>query len=125
MQKLKVLNLENIVFSSLPLSICLLKKLRMLSLRSCTLENMTAIEHLKKLRILNLSHSIIKQLPCEVGHLIYLQILNLSYCYQLEVIPPNVLSNLKRLEDLYMANSFNEWDGEGLHEGKKRASLVE
>lgn len=51
----------------------------------------------------------IKQFPIEIGQLTYLHLLDLHYCIKLEVIPTNVISNMKMLEDLYMNNSFNQW----------------
>ena len=58
-----------------------------------------------------------------MGQLNCLKTLNLSYCRQLEVISPNILSNLKKLEELYMRGSFDRWEAEGLNEGKQRAGL--
>ena len=51
--------------------------------------------------------------------------LNLNGCHKLKVIPPNVLSDLERLKELYMKDSFHRWEVEGLNEVKERASLVE
>lgn len=52
----------------------------------------------------------IKQLPIEIEQLTYLHLLDLHYCIKLEVIPTNVISNMKMLEELYMNNSFNQWE---------------
>jgi hypothetical protein len=60
------------------------------------------IGELKNLKVLNLSGSKIRQLPKEIEQLTDLKLLDLTNCSQLEVIPPNVLSNLKKLEELYM-----------------------
>jgi hypothetical protein len=49
--------------------------------------------------------------------------LDLSNCTKLEVIPPNVLSRLIQLEELYVGNSFTQWEVEGLN--NERASLAE
>jgi hypothetical protein len=60
-------------------------------------------------------------LPREIGLLSRLRLLDLSNCSKLEVIPPNVLSSLVALEELYMGNSFVQWEAEGLN----NASLAE
>ena len=39
------------------------------------------------------------------------------------MIPPNALSNLKRLEELYVWDSFTQWELEGVN--NERASLAE
>ncbi|KAB1202904.1 hypothetical protein CJ030_MR8G022382 [Morella rubra] len=46
-------------------------------------------------------------------------------CSKLEVIPPNVLSSLVELEDLYIGSSFVEWEAEGLNNERTNASLSE
>jgi hypothetical protein len=68
------------------------------------------IGELKNLKVLNLSGSNIRQLPKEIEQLTDLKLLDLTNCSKLEVIPPNVLSNLKKLEELYMKRSFDEWE---------------
>ena len=70
------------------------------------------IGELKNLKALTLIASNIEELPKEIGQLTDLQLLNLSYCEYLKVIPPNVISNLKWLEELYMEDSFNQLEVE-------------
>ncbi|XP_075657223.1 uncharacterized protein LOC142627287 [Castanea sativa] len=81
------------------------------------------IGELRNLEILSLLHSNVKQLPEETGLLTHLRILDLRNCTELKVIPPNVLSCLIQLEELYVGNSFTQWDVEGLN--NERASLAE
>jgi Leucine-rich repeat (LRR) protein len=121
MEKLKVLDLTNMQLSSLPSSLGLLRNLQTLCLDHCVLGDIAVIGELKNLAILSLIHSHISQLPREIGFLTRLRPLDLSHCSKLEVIPPNVLSSLVALEELYMRKSFVQWEAEGLN----NASLVE
>uniref|UniRef100_A0A2N9IXF9 NB-ARC domain-containing protein n=1 Tax=Fagus sylvatica TaxID=28930 RepID=A0A2N9IXF9_FAGSY len=89
----------------------------------CVLEDISLVGELKNLEILSLAVSEFKQLPREIGLLTRLRMLDLSNCTKLEVIPPNVLSRLIRLEELYVGNSFTQWEVEGLN--NERASLAE
>ncbi|KAH9687079.1 AAA domain-containing protein [Citrus sinensis] len=119
---LKVLDLARIHFSSLPSSLGCLINLQTLCLDYCRLKDIAIVGQLKKLEILSLVYSDIKQLPLEIGRLTRLQLLDLSNCWSLELIPPNVISKLSRLEELFMHNSFSQWDKV---EGGSNASLVE
>jgi hypothetical protein len=119
--KLKVLDLTKMQLSSLPSSLGLLRSLQTLCLDQCVLGDIAVIGELKNLKILSLLESHILQLPREIGLLTRLQLLDLSGCSKLEVIPPNVLSSLVALEELYMGNSFIQWETEGLN----NASLAE
>ncbi|KAF3965045.1 hypothetical protein CMV_010738 [Castanea mollissima] len=112
---------------SLPSSLSSLHNLQSLVLRDCQLEDVAIIGELKNLKALTLSGSNIKQLPIEIGQLTHLQLLDLKRCTRLEVIPPNVLSNLKRLEELYMKSSFNKWqvDGESTERNNTRVSELD
>uniref|UniRef100_A0A6N2MQB4 Uncharacterized protein n=1 Tax=Salix viminalis TaxID=40686 RepID=A0A6N2MQB4_SALVM len=67
----------------------------------------------------------IDRLPREIGQLTRLQLLDLTDNPTLEIIPPNVLSCLTQLEDLYMKNSFLQWGVEGLDDRRNNASLAE
>uniref|UniRef100_A0A2N9EFT6 AAA+ ATPase domain-containing protein n=1 Tax=Fagus sylvatica TaxID=28930 RepID=A0A2N9EFT6_FAGSY len=123
MRKLKVLDLTYMRLSSLPSSLDLLKNLQALFLDHCVLGDITRIGKLKNLELLSLFKSEFKQLPREIGLLTRLQMLDLSNCTKLEVIPPNVLSCLIGLEELYVGNSFTQWEVERLN--NERASLAE
>ncbi|XP_030957694.1 disease resistance protein At4g27190-like [Quercus lobata] len=123
MRELKVLDLTKMRLSSLPSSINLLTNLRTLCLDQCVLKDIAVIGELKNLDILSLLSSKFTQLPKEIGLLTRLRLLDLSNCTKLEVIPPNVLSRLVQLEELYVCNSFTQWELEGVN--NERASLAE
>ncbi|KAF2287924.1 hypothetical protein GH714_003263 [Hevea brasiliensis] len=91
----------------------------------CVLEELSAIGELSKLQILSLLDSTIVQLPRDIGKLTCLRLLDLSNCSSLEVIPPDVLSRLTRLEDLYMGCSFVQWEGEEHDAPRENANLAE
>uniref|UniRef100_A0A3N7EXT3 Disease resistance protein At4g27190-like leucine-rich repeats domain-containing protein n=1 Tax=Populus trichocarpa TaxID=3694 RepID=A0A3N7EXT3_POPTR len=67
----------------------------------------------------------IVRLPREIGKVTRLQLLDLSNCERLEVISPNALSSLTRLEDLYMGNSFVKWETEGSSSQRNNACQSE
>ncbi|XP_061994519.1 putative disease resistance protein At4g19050 isoform X2 [Rosa rugosa] len=114
MKKLRVLDLTGLSIPSLPPSIQFLKSLRTLCLDQCTLGDVTMIGQLQNLEILSFLMSKFKELPKDIGQLTRLRLLDLTDCSQLEVISPNVLSSLKRLEHLRMRNSFNRWEAVGV-----------
>ncbi|TXG71310.1 hypothetical protein EZV62_006245 [Acer yangbiense] len=120
-KELKVLDLTRFHLSSLPSSLCRLTNLQTLCLYSCLIGDITIIGELKKLEILCFLKSEIEQLPGEIRQLTRLRLLDLSNCSKLKVITPNVFSSLTRLEELYMGNSFVQWDVEG----QSNASLAE
>ncbi|XP_052875924.1 uncharacterized protein LOC108465482 isoform X2 [Gossypium arboreum] len=123
---LKVLDLVGMQFPSLPESITHLTDLRMLCLKRCAVDNITMLGELKNLEILDLAKSGIKELPKEMAQLTQLRLLDLSWCRELKIIPPNVLSGLSKLKELYMGESFVEWEKGGVVENKrKNASLDE
>ncbi|KAH9687086.1 Disease resistance protein [Citrus sinensis] len=121
-EELKVLSLIGIHFSSLSSSLGHLINLQTLCLDCCQLEDVAAIGQLKKLEILSFRYSDIKQLPLEIGQLARLQLLDLINCRSLVVIAPNVISKFSQLEELYMGDSFSQWDKV---EGGSNASLAE
>ena len=123
MKKLKVLDLTYMQLSSLPSSLMLLTNLKTLCLDQCVLGDIAMIGEMKNLEILSLIHSEFKQLPREIGFLTHLRMLDLSNCEKLQVIPANVLSSLMQLEELFVGNSFTQWEVEGLN--NERASLAE
>ncbi|XP_040957978.1 uncharacterized protein [Gossypium hirsutum] len=92
----------------------------------CSVDDITILGERKNLEILDLSESGIKELPMAMAQLTQLRLLDLSWCTELEIIPPNVLSSLSKLEELYMGGSFVEWEKEGVVETeRKNASLDE
>ncbi|KAH9754196.1 hypothetical protein KPL71_015361 [Citrus sinensis] len=124
MIQVRVINFSYMNLLSLPSSLGLLSNLQTLSLYNCKLLDITVIRDLKKLEVLCLRGSDIKRLPVEVGELTLLRLLDLRDCRELEIIPPNVLSKLSHLEELYMGpRSFDKWEVEV--EGVKNASLHE
>ncbi|TXG73918.1 hypothetical protein EZV62_002497 [Acer yangbiense] len=121
MEELKVLDTTKIHMLSLPSSLSKLTNLQTLCLDQCQLRNVAIIGELKRLEILCFWGSDIEQLPTQIGRLTRLRLLELSNCSNLKVISPNVISSLTRLEELYMGNSFIQWEVEG----QSNASLSE
>ncbi|TYG52046.1 hypothetical protein ES288_D10G311100v1 [Gossypium darwinii] len=122
-KSLKVLDLP--LYSYLPESINHLIDLRMLRLRGCLVEDITIIGELKNLEILDLAFSWITKLPKEIAQLTRLRLLDLSWCRKLKIIPPNVLSSLSKLEELYMGGSFAEWENEGVVDNERRNARLD
>ncbi|KAG2694938.1 hypothetical protein I3760_08G167500 [Carya illinoinensis] len=121
MDKLKVLSLRDMQLSSLfPLT-----NLQTLCLDGCGLGDIHWIGELKTLVILSLAYSDISNLPREIESLTRLRLLDLNFCYKLRVIPPNVLSSLVNLEELYMREIKVQWEVEGPSNEGKNASLAE
>ncbi|KAJ0087077.1 hypothetical protein Patl1_07081 [Pistacia atlantica] len=127
MKELQVLDLTGIGALSLPSSLRRLINLQTLCLDDCLLEDIAILGELKKLKILSLLDSDIEKLPGELGQLTRLKMLDLRKCSNLKVIPPNVISRLSRLEELYMGNSFCHWENEGLmnNQERKNANILE
>ncbi|XP_022718516.1 disease resistance protein At4g27190-like [Durio zibethinus] len=124
-ERLKVLDLTGMHFPSLPVSIERLTHLHTLCLSQCALEDIAIVGKLKNLKILSLARSDIEALPQEIAQLTRLTMLDLSRCTRLKIIPPNVLSSLSKLEELYMDNSFVQWEDEVLGKERRNASLEE
>ncbi|XP_039059077.1 uncharacterized protein LOC120202771 [Hibiscus syriacus] len=125
MQRLKVLEFGKTNFTTLPSSLGFLKTLCTLRLIGCDVEDIAILGELENLEILDLRRSRMKMLPKEIGQLTKLKLLDLSDCYYLKVIPPNVLSVLSKLEELYLYNSFDKWEIEGTENPRSKASLME
>ncbi|XP_073265190.1 probable disease resistance protein At4g27220 isoform X2 [Populus alba] len=125
MKELKVLDLTRVNLSPLPSSLQFLENLETLCLDHCVLEDISVVGELKKLKVLGLNSSDIVCLPREIGKLTRLLLLDLSNCERLEVISPNVLSSLTRLEELYMGNSFLKWEAEGPSSERNNACMSE
>ncbi|KAF6169767.1 hypothetical protein GIB67_004159, partial [Kingdonia uniflora] len=127
MKCLATLDLSDTSISSLPQSLsCLENCLRSLYLNRCIrLKYASLIGNLKTLEILSLIG--ISRLPEEISGLTNLKMLDLSNKYRdpncnLKCIPPNVISSLSSLEELYMIDSFDRWEIEGSGDN---ASLAE
>ncbi|KAB2603763.1 disease resistance protein RPS2-like [Pyrus ussuriensis x Pyrus communis] len=125
MGKLKVMDFTNVHIWSIPPSLLLLENLHTLCLDQCVLGDITLVGQLSQLEILSFIYSNLKELPKEIGKLTRLRLLDLSWCSELKVISPNVISSLKSLEDLRMKNSFNGWVPEGVIGERSNASLLE
>ena len=123
MIQVRVVNLTYMNLLPLPSSLGLLSNLRTLSLCNCNLLGLSVVGDLKKLEILCLRGCGFSHLPVEVGQLTWLKLLDLRGCDELEVMPPNILSNLSHLEELYIGTSFYKWEVEV--GGVKNASLLE
>ncbi|CAL5351798.1 unnamed protein product [Camellia sinensis] len=128
MRTLQVLYLE-LSIALLPSSVQFLRNLHTLTLNlpNYELENITAIGELLNLEILSLCAPSVKVLPEEIGRLANLTLLDLTGCHRLERISPGVISGLVRLQELYMMDSFSNWEadkGES-KEGRRNASLRE
>jgi len=108
MRSLGALDLTSLNLSSLPTSFRLLTCLQTLCLNHCILENMEAIEALQNLEILRLWKSSMIKLPGEIGKLTQLRMLDLNHS-GIEVVPPNIISSLTKLEELYMGNTSINW----------------
>ncbi|PQP93297.1 disease resistance protein RPS5-like [Prunus yedoensis var. nudiflora] len=86
------------------------KYLHTLYLEDCKLGDIShVIGGLENLEILSFARSQINKLPREIGLLHRLRMLDATDCEGLKEIPHGVLSNLRRLEELYMAESFLNW----------------
>ncbi|XP_030537282.1 probable disease resistance protein At4g27220 [Rhodamnia argentea] len=129
MSKLKVLNLTGIRLtrsrSHLPSPFRLLDSLQTLCLDECSFDDVSILGELKKLQILSLVNSKIDRLPTEIGQLTELRLLDLSKCSQLKTIVPDVLGRLTKLEELYLENSFDQWDPVHPKTPRTNASLTE
>ncbi|CAL5321585.1 unnamed protein product [Camellia sinensis] len=102
MEKLTILELNRICMLP-PLSLANLVNLRMLWLDYCELGDVAILKDLNNnLEILSLRGSNIEVLPSEIGQLTRLRLLDLGNCKKLTEIPQGVISNLSRLEELYI-----------------------
>ncbi|CAJ2670261.1 unnamed protein product [Trifolium pratense] len=125
MEGLKVLDLTCLNLSSyLPSSFHSLTGLQTLCLDQCILENMDIIGDLKHLEILSLWKSSMVKLPSKIREMTQLRMLDLSNA-GIEVIPPNIISSLSNLEELYMGNISIKWEDENSVEQKENDILAE
>ncbi|XP_045792994.1 disease resistance protein At4g27190-like [Trifolium pratense] len=123
MGSLKVLDITLLNLSSLPTSFRSLTDLQTLCLNQCVLENIDIIGDLKNLEILSLEDSSMIKLPNKIREMTQLRMLDLSNA-GIEIIPPNIISSLSNLEELYMGNTSITWEDENSQQ-KENASLAE
>ncbi|KAF8038991.1 hypothetical protein BT93_B1516 [Corymbia citriodora subsp. variegata] len=123
-KNLQVLNLTGLFLASLPSSIEFLENLKSLCLDFCHLDDVTILGKLKGLQFLSFLDSTIARLPQEIGGLTELRFLDLRGCTGLRVIEPGVLGSLVNLEELYMEDSFDQWEAED-EASQSNASLAE
>ncbi|XP_071741204.1 probable disease resistance protein At4g27220 [Rutidosis leptorrhynchoides] len=96
-----VLDLANNEISSLPQSLARLSQLRMLNLEgNNSICEISIIGELKGLEILILNSTDIEEVPECIGQLVNLRRLEVIDCKKLSGIPPDVISKLRRLEEL-------------------------
>ncbi|THF96993.1 hypothetical protein TEA_019939 [Camellia sinensis var. sinensis] len=126
MEKLTVLELNGVRMLQLPPSLANLVNLRMLCLSKCQLEDITILKDLKNnLEVLSLWGSAIKALPSEIGQLTQLRLLGLRECNEPSKIPQGVISNLSCLEELYILDSFEQWEDATANKERSKVSLNE
>ncbi|CAL0310216.1 unnamed protein product [Lupinus luteus] len=110
-KEMKVLYLGGMdCIPSLPSSLSRLPKLRALYLRECMLEDIALVAELKNLEILGFEISEIREIPAVIGKLTRLRLLDLSNVSGLRAIPAKLISGLHHLEELYMLNTFIQWE---------------
>ncbi|KEH40885.1 CC-NBS-LRR resistance protein [Medicago truncatula] len=85
---------------------------------------MDAIEALQNLEILRLWNSSMIKLPREIEKLTQLRMLDLSRS-GIEVVPPNIISSLTKLEELYMGNTSINWKDVSSTVHNENASLAD
>ncbi|XP_043814384.1 uncharacterized protein LOC110618489 isoform X3 [Manihot esculenta] len=119
-RNLEVVDFTGIHFVSLPSSLAFLSNLHTLCLHRCQLDDLAIIGDLQQLRVLSFANSYVVELPRQIEQLARLKVLDVSNCSKLKMIPANALSKLSELEELYMSNSFVEWEADG-----NNASLAE
>ncbi|KAA8516929.1 hypothetical protein F0562_017253 [Nyssa sinensis] len=120
MKDLIVIGFRDVSLKRLPPSLEFLMNLRTLCLHSCHLDkNISIIGSLKTLEILSFSNSLVEELPSEIGQLCKLKLLDLRCRWKIK-IPSGVLSNLSKLEELYLRRVY--WKTEELREN---ASITE
>ncbi|KAJ9185573.1 hypothetical protein P3X46_005190 [Hevea brasiliensis] len=123
-RRLKVVDFTGMCFMSLPSSLGFLTNLHSLCLHRCHLDDIAIIGELKQLEVLSLADSYIVELPRQIEQLSRLKLLDIGNCSNLKVIPANVLSKFSMLEELYVSNSFVEWEAEAIS-NQGNASLAE
>lgn len=117
-REIKNLDLSSTNISSLAPSLPCLEKLRSLHLENTHLNDASLIREFGELEVLILKGSRILELPNGIGTVSNLKLLDLSNNLFLQVIPPNVISKLSQLEELYVGNSFGDWEVEETANGQ-------
>ncbi|XP_039173402.1 uncharacterized protein LOC120286284 [Eucalyptus grandis] len=110
MKKLAVLNLTSIHLTRSLTSFQFSENLHTLCLQRCFLEDVAILSKLKGLQVLSFVNSNFQRLPKEIGQLTELRLLDLNHCSHIQIIEPGVLERLIKLEELYMENSFDQWN---------------
>lgn len=131
MDDLLVLDMRGTNLKSLPSSIQNLTNLHVLMVSSINFSNYGCnyinIQHLffmEHLSVLVLRHiGRILELTKEFGDLVHLKVLDFTNT-AIDIIWPNVLSKLTKLEELLLRGSFNLWDGCN-EDGKSFVSIFE
>lgn len=106
----EILDLSEMSLQSFSSSLPRLVKLRMLCLNGLS-RDIALLGRLKNLEILSL-HGI-EELAPEIRELTSLRLLDLENCTNLRVILPNVILKLTQLEELYISDTFDQWEVEG------------
>ncbi|KAA8516933.1 hypothetical protein F0562_017249 [Nyssa sinensis] len=122
MKDLIAIGFRDVRLERLPPSLEFLMNLRTLCLHSCDFStNISIIGSLATLEILSFSDSHLEELPSEIGQLCKLKLLDLR-CHTIYgiKIPAGVLSNLSKLEELYIGRV--NWKTE---EFRENASITE
>ncbi|PRQ35459.1 putative toll-like receptor, P-loop containing nucleoside triphosphate hydrolase [Rosa chinensis] len=110
LKALRVLDLSYTAISLLPTSFNLLTSLHTLYLDGCLsrISNISLLGRLKKLEILSMRELPLLKLPKEIGQLTTLRMLDFtSVC--VDIVPSKVISNLNKLEELYIQCDFADW----------------
>ncbi|KAH7544371.1 hypothetical protein JRO89_XS15G0156200 [Xanthoceras sorbifolium] len=113
MRALTFLDLSYTSISLLPLSLQCLEKLHSLRLENTHLRDASLIKEFQELEVLILRGSSIEHLPKGLETMTNLKLLDFSNNLFLKGIPPNLISKLSLLEELYVGNSFGDWEVEG------------
>lgn len=120
LKALKVLDLKG-HSGILPTSIKCLTNLRTLCIHGGSLKQASILGELANLEILSLKQSSLDVFPVEIRRLTNLRVLDLRLrrshqysSYDDVTVPPNVISGLRKLEEMYLGKSFTRWEVEEL-----------
>ncbi|KAI9112137.1 hypothetical protein K1719_016660 [Acacia pycnantha] len=125
MGSLEALDLTGFIISSLPQSLVSLSKLKTLCLDQCRLKHLTGIGALKNLEILSFIHSSMEEFSSEIEQLAHLRMLDLRNS-GIGIMPCNILSQLTKIEELYMGKASIKWGEESsAMQNMKSKSLID